>query len=95
MTKAMEKEILKINDLSIAYNTPRGKLHAVRNVNLTVHEKEVVALIGESGCGKTTLCLSIVQLDEDNAQLLNGEINYYKNGQEKILTQMSERDIKI
>ena len=95
MTKAMKKELLKINDLSIAYNTPRGKLHAVRNVNLTVHENEVVALIGESGCGKTTLCLSIVQLDEDNAQLLNGEINYYKDGEVKILTQMSERDIKI
>lgn len=50
------KPILDINGLSVAYPGPNGTVHALRDLNFSVEEKEIFGIIGESGAGKTTIC---------------------------------------
>ena len=70
--------ILKIDNLSVEFDTPQGTLHAVRGVSLRLRPGETLALVGESGCGKSVLCKSVLRLLPRNAHmkadgiLLNG-----------------------
>jgi peptide/nickel transport system ATP-binding protein len=54
--------LLEIRDLQTSFNTDGGKVRAVDHVSLDIREGEVVGLVGESGCGKTAVSLSILQL---------------------------------
>ena len=51
----MPEPVLSVRDLSIAYQARRGKVQAVRSISFDVERGEAVALIGESGSGKTTV----------------------------------------
>lgn len=66
--------LFQMNNISIAYNTKRGALKAVQNASFTINTGESVALIGESGCGKTTLATSIVQALPNAAAITDGEM---------------------
>ncbi len=67
--------ILKIQDLSVSYKKDGESIAAVNKVSLNIKEKEVLALVGESGCGKTTLALSVLKLlPGKNISLLEGQI---------------------
>jgi nitrate ABC transporter ATP-binding subunit len=46
---------LKIENMEIAFNTPKGKFVAVRDINLEIAKGEIVSIIGHSGCGKSTI----------------------------------------
>lgn len=61
--------ILKIENLSLSYLCDGELQPAVRDVSLTVNSGEIVALVGESGCGKTSLCRAILALHRDHAVL--------------------------
>ena len=54
--------VLKVENLRTQFNTPRGIVKAVDGVSLEVREREIVAVVGESGCGKSVTQLSILQL---------------------------------
>ena len=66
--------LLEVRDLSVDFLTPRGRVHALRNVDLAVPRGEIVGLVGESGCGKTTLISAVMRLLADNAEIRGGEI---------------------
>ncbi len=66
--------LLEVSDLSIDYRLGAGSLRAVDHVSLEVHEGEAVGVVGESGCGKTTLGLAIPLLLPDNARVATGEV---------------------
>ena len=74
----MSENILKIRDLSVNYHTDRGKLKALRHVNLDIPKGSIVGVVGESGCGKSTLITSIIRQLDDNADIRNGLIEFEK-----------------
>jgi len=68
--------ILEIAGLSVSFATPRGPVRALRDVSLVVPRDRVVGIVGESGCGKTTLISSILRLLAPNATVDAGSIRF-------------------
>ena len=90
LVNTMENTLLNIDHLSVCLDTPSGTVQAVRDVSLTLHEGEVLALVGESGCGKSMLCRSIMKLLPQNARITSGSITV--NGVD--ITAYRERDMR-
>ena len=68
---------MDVQDLTISYKTEAGNLHALDHVNVSIGEKQLVAVVGESGCGKSTLALSIIGLlSSPPAMVESGHIQY-------------------
>lgn len=65
--------LLKVTDLRVHYPTPRGPLRAVDGVTFSVHRRERFGLIGESGSGKSTIALALMQLIKPPGQVISGE----------------------
>ncbi|QTD40007.1 ABC transporter ATP-binding protein [Sporosarcina sp. Te-1] len=72
----MKNPVLEINDLRTSFNIKGNYYAAVDGVSLTVHENEVVAIVGESGCGKSALANSIMGLHNLKNTKLEGLINF-------------------
>jgi oligopeptide/dipeptide ABC transporter ATP-binding protein len=71
----MQQPLLEIRDLNIAFNTERGQIRPVRDVAFTIYPGQTVALVGESGCGKSVTSLSILRLiPEPPGRILAGQI---------------------
>src|SRR6056297_3598145 len=66
--------LLEVNDLSVRYDAGESKVHAVDEVDFNVEHGETFGLVGESGCGKTTLGKSLIQLLDSNGYVESGEI---------------------
>ena len=64
--------VLRVEDLIVDYPTRFGALHAVNKVSFTVGEGETLALVGESGCGKSTVAMSLLGLAEQNGGVTRG-----------------------
>ena len=77
----VEETILSLQNLSVEYKVRRGIVKAVRNVSLDLKRGESLALIGESGCGKTTLGLSIMKLVPPPGYIKSGKVLYYGEGE--------------
>jgi oligopeptide transport system ATP-binding protein len=58
----MSEHLLSVKDLCKEFPTPAGVVHAVDRVSFDIDRGHSVAVVGESGCGKTTLALSVLQL---------------------------------
>jgi ABC-type glutathione transport system ATPase component/ABC-type dipeptide/oligopeptide/nickel transport system permease subunit len=67
-------ELMRVEDLSIVYETPEGVVKALDGASLTIEAGEVVGMIGESGSGKTTMAGSLVRLVRRPARTLSGRI---------------------
>ena len=70
----MSKDVLIVKDLNMHYETLAGDVSAVKNVSFSVKEGESFGLVGESGCGKTSVAMSLLQLQSDNAKISSGSI---------------------
>ncbi len=86
--------VLSIRDLSIDYLTGHGAVHAVRDVSFDVAAGETVAIIGESGSGKTTVAASLVRLSPRSARITRGEILYTKNGRTMDVRRLDEEELR-
>ena len=62
--------LLEVRDLHVLFDTEEGVVHAVRGVSLAVGRGETLGLVGESGCGKSVSCLSILRLLPPNARIV-------------------------
>ncbi|MFD3156109.1 ABC transporter ATP-binding protein [Haloimpatiens sp. FM7330] len=87
----MEK-ILDIKDLRVSFHTYAGEVQAVRGVSFHLNKAETLAVVGESGCGKTVTSKSIMKLlPEPPAEIKEGSVINF-NG--KDVTKMSERELR-
>ena len=68
--------ILEVKNLNMSYKTIDGDVDAVKDVSFTVKEGESFGIVGESGCGKTSVAMSLLQLQADNGRITSGEINF-------------------
>lgn len=66
--------MLEVKDLTVNYMTQRGPVRAAEQINFDVAEGESLGLAGESGCGKTTVALSLMRLLPRAGRILKGEI---------------------
>ena len=72
-----KKNLLEIRDLTVEYHTNGGVVHAVNGLNLEVAPKETLGFVGETGAGKTTTALSILQLlPSTTGRILEGGIRF-------------------
>ena len=69
-------DILKVRDLKTYFKIKAGTVKAVDGVSFTLKEGESLGLVGESGCGKTTIALSITQLLPPEGLIAGGEIYF-------------------
>src|SRR5215211_5343958 len=86
--------ILKVEDISIIYRTPRGNVQAVTGISFDLHKGEALALIGESGCGKTTLSLSLIRMLPNNAEVTDGRVLYTRDGDTRNVLEMDSGDLR-
>jgi peptide/nickel transport system ATP-binding protein len=73
----MRKPILQIKGLAVDYGYGESRVHALRGVDLTLHEGEVLGLAGESGCGKSTLVYAATRLLAPPGLIAAGEVIYH------------------
>ena len=89
MEEKSRTTILEASNLSVSFDTDAGEVQAVRNVSLSLKEGEVLAIVGESGCGKSVLCKSLMKMLPGNARIKSG--NILANGID--ITKYKERDM--
>jgi len=83
-------QLLELQNLSTFYQTRRGYVRAAENVNFKVRKGEAVGLAGESGCGKTTVALSIIRLLPFNGKIVRGKILFKGTN----LVDLSEKELR-
>ncbi|HZK61991.1 MAG TPA: ABC transporter ATP-binding protein [Anaerovoracaceae bacterium] len=83
------RTLLDVKNLSIDYKTSKGIVNAIKDVTFTIREKEIFALVGESGCGKSTIAFALMRLLSKNGSIANGSIVF--NGKEVI--RMTEKEM--
>lgn len=85
MSNTVEIQNLKVNLMS-----PRGIVHAVRNIDLDIDKGEIHGLVGESGCGKSMTAKSILRLHDERKMLYDGTIIY----KGKDILQMNRKEVQ-
>ncbi|NQZ68161.1 MAG: ABC transporter ATP-binding protein [Lentisphaeria bacterium] len=86
----MNDTVLNIKDLSVTYHSDMGKVNAVNKISFDIKRGESFGIVGESGCGKSTVALSLMRLFNERHVDLEGEINY----QEKNILELSKGDLR-
>ncbi len=67
-------KILEVQHLSVHYLTDRGVIMAANNVNFYIRQGEILGLVGESGCGKTTVAMAILRMVQSPGRIVSGEV---------------------
>ena len=86
----MAETLLRVENLTMHYTTRAGEVSAVDDVSFTLDKGASMGLVGESGCGKTSIAATILKLLPENAEILGGHI--YLDGSD--LAAMSENEIR-
>jgi peptide/nickel transport system ATP-binding protein len=82
--------LLSVRNLSMNYHTRKGPVSAIAGVSFDLGQGESLGLVGESGCGKTSLAMALLRLLPENARIASGEIRI--EGAD--LLQMSEAQVR-
>ncbi len=82
---------LEVKDLRVVFKTYAGVVKALDGIDLKVSKRELLGLVGESGCGKSVTALAIAGLLPENANVISGEV--LLNGED--LLKKSKKEIRI
>ena len=80
-----EQPLLEISGLKTVFPTDDGIVNAVNDVSFSIARGQTVGVVGESGCGKSITGLSMLQLVPPPGRIENGEILFYRNGDDEPL----------
>lgn len=69
--------LLEVRGLSVDFVAQQGAVHAVQDVSFSLRPGEIMGLVGESGCGKTTLILSLLRLLPAAGRIMGGQVLYH------------------
>ena len=70
----MEENVLEVKDLTMHYTTRRGPVFAVDDVSFALGRGGSLGLVGESGCGKTSIAISLLKLLPENGEIVGGAV---------------------
>ncbi len=88
--------LLKINGLTISFEINDKELIAVNDLNLQIKKGQILALVGESGCGKSVTALSLLKLISRPGKIAKGQIWFYPNNNKPIaVNELSDRDPRL
>src|SRR3954465_2948255 len=88
---SLMQPLLELKNLSVAFDTERGEIRPVRDVSLSIFPGQTVALVGESGCGKSVTALSILRLiPQPPGRIAGGQVVF--NGRD--LLALSEHEMR-
>jgi len=91
-----QQPVLSVKDLEVAYRTGKGSsVRALRGVSFDLYPESSLALVGESGCGKTTLGLALLRLLPTLGEITGGTVNYAREDGKAIdVTRMSHAALR-
>src|SRR4051794_25395412 len=73
----MQQPLLELEGLNVAFDTERGQIRPVRDVSYSIYPGQTLAVVGESGCGKSVTALSILRLiPMPRGRVLAGEVRF-------------------
>lgn len=81
---------MEVKNLSVSFKVEEGEVQAVRNVSFSLKKGETLAIVGESGCGKSVLCKSLIKILPNNGCIKDGEIIFKAED----LVKKSEKDME-
>jgi len=81
--------LLNTTDLSVEYETPSGTLKAVNGIDISIERGQTLGIVGESGCGKSTVAKSLLRALDENGKITNGEISFEGND----ISSMSSKEL--
>ena len=82
--------LLDVSSLSVRYRVPEGTVAALDDISFALAEGESLGLVGESGCGKTTLALAALRLLPGQAEIVRGTIRFA----DRDITTLSDRQLR-
>jgi oligopeptide/dipeptide ABC transporter ATP-binding protein len=85
-----DQVVLDVRDLKVYYETPKGDVLAVDGIDFGIREGETFGLVGESGCGKSTTAMGILQMVPPPGRIVGGEV--WLSGTN--LVELSERELR-
>jgi len=82
--------VLDVKDLTVHYLTDRGAVIAANKVSFYIRQGEILGLVGESGCGKTTVAMAILRMVQAPGRIVGGAVHL--NGRD--IVRLSEQQLR-
>jgi oligopeptide/dipeptide ABC transporter ATP-binding protein len=90
------KNVLEVEDLRVYFYTEEGEIRAVDGVSFTMQRGRIMALVGESGCGKSVTSYSILRLIQKPGKIMGGSILFHsKDGSHTDITRLAEKSEEL
>jgi oligopeptide/dipeptide ABC transporter ATP-binding protein len=96
MTQAVADHVLEVKDLCVYFYTEEGEVRAVDGVSFTMRRGRIMAIVGESGCGKSVTSYAVLRLIQQPGQLKGGSILFNsKDGASVDMAQLTEKSPEL
>ncbi len=89
----MMDKLFELRNLKVLFYSNSKMLKAIEGIDIDIYKGESVAIVGESGCGKSVTCKSILRLLPDNAFYKADKLSYYKNDKEIDIRSLSPKEL--